>query len=891
MNSIEDSVFVYPAKWGGTIMNNISEEIKKAYQEWMDALDKMDDAIFIHDKNFRILRCNMAYKKYAGLPFKDIIGRLYFEIFPKLDAPLQSSIETLKKSLIEEAKEELKVGDKLFRSHAYAMTDSNGAYLYSLQTLEDITEHKKIEKALQTSESQFRRLFETAQDGILLLDAQTGLIVNANPFILNLLHYNLEEFIGKKLWELGFFRDKEESKTAFEELKEKGYIRYSDLPLQTKDGSQIDVEFISNLYDVGERKVIQCNIRDISERLHAQEVITASYDLLKSIVEHIPVRVFWKDSDLNFLGCNTLFASDAGMSAAEELIGKDDFQMAWREQAEHYRADDREVMDSGIPKIGYEELQTTPDGTQSWVSTSKVPLRAKDGSVFGILGIYDDITSDKEAEEKLKLFRTLIDHSSDSIEVLEPSTFHFLDINEAGCKALGYSKEEILSMSVFDIDPIFDANAAEVFEKQLQQEGYSHFEGTHRRKDGSTFPIEVHTALVKLDKTYYLSNVRDITQRKMDEESLRRSNRALKTLSAGNLALVRAKDEHELLKELTRVIVENSDYALAVVDYMDEQQKSIIPVAWAGLKKHSYWIKSLPKEEDLPVTRAMLTGKTQISHDIANDPSFKLWREGALARGYLSNIALPLSKGNMVFGALCIYSSETTSFDKDEVKLLEELANDLSYGIVTLRARIASEKQTVRLQESMKQSIQAIAATVEARDPYTAGHQRRVAELATAIGQEIGLSEKKIQGIHFAAIVHDLGKINIPAEILSKPGKLNEFEYKLIQMHPQAGYDILKDIQFPWPIADIILQHHERLDGSGYPHGLIRDEILLESKIITVADVVEAISSHRPYRASRGIKYALNEIIQGRGVLFDELVVDTCLKLFNEKKFKFSKEI
>ncbi|OIO68076.1 MAG: hypothetical protein AUJ58_09825 [Zetaproteobacteria bacterium CG1_02_55_237] len=218
--------------------------------------------------------------------------------------------------------------------------------------------------------------------------------------------------------------------------------------------------------------------------------------------------------------------------------------------------------------------------------------------------------------------------------------------------------------------------------------------------------------------------------------------------------------------------------------------------------------------------------------------------------------------------------------------MLEELANDLAYGIITLRNGVKQEQHAAILRQSLEQSIQTIATTVEARDPYTAGHQRRVALLAVAIAQEMGLPEEKIKGIHLAGIIHDLGKITIPAEILSKPGNLTDIQYMLIQSHPQSGYDIMKNVVFPWPIADIILQHHEKLDGSGYPQGLKDEQILLEAKIIGVADVVEAMSSHRPYRASRGIDLALAEIEGKRGKLYAPDVVDACLKLFREKNYK-----
>ena len=191
-------------------------------------------------------------------------------------------------------------------------------------------------------------------------------------------------------------------------------------------------------------------------------------------------------------------------------------------------------------------------------------------------------------------------------------------------------------------------------------------------------------------------------------------------------------------------------------------------------------------------------------------------------------------------------------------------------------------ERTNKLKTSLLDFITAIAATVEMRDPYTAGHQRRVANLATAIAKELKLPENQIEGLNLAGVVHDVGKIRAPAEILCKPGRLNDIEYSLIKEHSGTGYEILKSIDFPWPIAQTVLQHHERQDGSGYPHGLKDGGILLEAKILAVADVVEAMMSHRPYRAGLGIDAALEEIERNRGALYEPLVVDACLKLFRK---------
>lgn len=200
-------------------------------------------------------------------------------------------------------------------------------------------------------------------------------------------------------------------------------------------------------------------------------------------------------------------------------------------------------------------------------------------------------------------------------------------------------------------------------------------------------------------------------------------------------------------------------------------------------------------------------------------------------------------------------------------------------------AEEALKESYEKLRRALEGTIHALASTVEKRDPYTASHQQRVTSLACAIATEMGLSEEKIDGIRMVGVIHDLGKIYVPAEILSKPGQLNEVEFKMIRSHAKVGYDILKKVEFPWPIAQVIAQHHERMDGSGYPLGLSGENILLEARVIGVADVLEAIASHRPYRPALGIDKALEEISQKKGTLYDPEVVDACLKLFTVKGF------
>ena len=236
------------------------------------------------------------------------------------------------------------------------------------------------------------------------------------------------------------------------------------------------------------------------------------------------------------------------------------------------------------------------------------------------------------------------------------------------------------------------------------------------------------------------------------------------------------------------------------------------------------------------------------------------------------------------------YSGSKATFENVEIDLSMGAGRSPALGTEFLKLEKEFQQGIEDLRESLDETVEAIVSLSEKRDPYTAAHQRQVARLACAIAREIGLSEDRIKGVRVTGAIHDIGKISVPTEILSKPGKLTSEEFNLIKSHPRVAYDVLIKLEFPWPVAQTILQHHERLDGSGYPDGLSGEDIIIEAKILSVADVVEAMSSHRPYRPALGMDKALNEIIQNAGVLYDPKVVDACVRLFTEKGFKLEQE-
>jgi PAS domain S-box-containing protein len=230
-----------------------------------------------------------------------------------------------------------------------------------------------------------------------------------------------------------------------------------------------------------------------------------------------------------------------------------------------------------------------------------------------------------------------------------------------------------------------------------------------------------------------------------------------------------------------------------------------------------------------------------------------------------------------------VINARTVKDEQGKILYLEGLIED-----ITIRKH--AEEQLQQTLDSLKNAvgatIQVMVSAVEARDPYTAGHQIRSADLARVIATEMGLCQDKIEGIRIAGSIHDIGKLSIPAEILSKPTKLTDIEFSLIKEHSQRGYEMLKNVESPWPLAQIVYQHHERMNGSGYPRNLKGDEIIMEARILAVADVVEAMASHRPYRAALGIDAALEEIEKNKGIIYDNAVADACLRLFREKNYK-----
>ncbi len=510
-----------------------------------------------------------------------------------------------------------------------------------------------------------------------------------------------------------------------------------------------------------------------------------------------------------------------------------------------------------------------------------------------------NLTERKRAEEALreseKHLRNTLDSMLEGCQIIG-FDWRYLYVNDAVARHGRRAKEELLGHTMMEMYPgIEETEMFAALRRCMGKRIPHHMENEFTFPDGSKGWFEL--SIQPVPEGIFILSL-DITDRKRAEEELRRVNRALRVLSECNQSVIRATEESDLLHEICRIIVEVGGYRLAWVGFTEQdEEKTVRPVAQVGYEEGYLETVNITWADTErgrgPTGKAIRTGAPSVARHILTDPDFEPWRAEALKRGYASSIALPLIGNGQTTGALNVYARESDAFDGEELKLLTELADDLAFGIIALRTRAERKRAEEELQHTLEKlrkalggTIQAMALTVESRDPYTAGHQRRATNLARAIATKMGLSEEQIDGIRMAGVVHDLGKISVPAGILNKPGRLTANEFAIIQTHAQVAHDILKTIEFPWPVAQIVLQHHERIDGSGYPAGLKGDEIMLEARILAVADVIEAMSSHRPYRPAHSIDEALGEIRQNRGVLYDPEVVDACLSLFSDEGFE-----
>jgi len=633
-------------------------------------------------------------------------------------------------------------------------------------------------------------------------------------------------------------------------------IRSFTWEIRRKDGAVRTVELSASLIRDGDGQPtgFRSVVRDITERIQTESSLRESEEKNRLIVENAREAIIITQ-DLKLVFANPIAAEMIGYS--EEALKSVPF-------TDFIHPDDRDLVATNhIKRLAGEEVPpiypfrvVSRDGATKWVEISAVvvPWQGRPAT----LNFLSDITERRRAEEALRESEATLK----SIFLASPVGIGLTSdrvikrVNNRLCEMLGYRREELIGQSariLYPTDEDYEYVGREKY-AQIAQKGTGTVETRWVRKDGGVLDILLRSSW--LDPADPGAGVTftalDITDRKRAERHLKRS-----------------EAQYRLLTENIRDVVWTMD--------MNMNLTYISPSV-------TYHLGYTPQEFiALPLSKTMTTESFEKATRIYEDVRKIMADQGqnALRNRFLSMRVEHLHKD----GPPCWFDISLTLVHDAEGHItgFQGLSRNIAEQV---KAEEAKQESMRNLRKSLGATIQAMAVTVETRDPYTAGHQRRVADLARSIATEMQLSGDRIDGIRMAATIHDLGKISVPVELLTKPTRLTKIEFDLIKTHAQSGYDILKDIDFPWPIARMVLEHHERVDGSGYPNGLTRDQILIESRILSVADVIEAMASHRPYRPGRGIQAALDEIATNKGTLYDAEVADACLRLFNEKGYR-----
>jgi PAS domain S-box-containing protein len=586
-------------------------------------------------------------------------------------------------------------------------------------------------------------------------------------------------------------------------------------------------------------------VRKLEEKVQeldvANQALTASERKYHHLFEDSVLGIFQATPEGRYTLINPALARMFGYGSPQEMIDAiaNIGRQLYLDQQDRERAG-KVLAESGVLR-GFVAPFRHRSGRSIWISVNSRAIRNKDGTVEYYEGTAEDVTEKVELEG---LYKSLTDRSFNGIYLLQDGKFEFL--NQSAAAFAGYSPDELVGKdSLFCIHPE-DREATRTLSRRMIREGRTiPFEVRILHKDGSIRWIMLALTLTDYKgRPAILGNSIDITELKDAQEKLDLS-RAMESSILDSIPLAVIGLENRQIR------FANSDTA-AVFGWRPEE---LIGQSTRILYR---------SEEDFQ----------QIGD--------RVYQALNAERTFTAELEYPCRRkdgGDILCRVKAARIGETLQ-EKRIVVTYEDITE-----LIQTKEKLGQTNEQLR--RTLSGTIKTISSLLMAKDPYTAGHQERVSRLVTAIAREMNLPEDHVQALGTAALLHDLGKIHIPSDILSKPGKLSDIEYRLIQIHPEEGYEIIRNIDFTFPIAEMILQHHERLDGSGYPRGLSGGQILPEARIIAVADVVEAMASHRPFRPALGINAALEEIMEHRGTLYDAAAVDACRRLFQEKGFQF----
>jgi PAS domain S-box-containing protein/putative nucleotidyltransferase with HDIG domain len=749
------------------------------------------------------------------------------------------------------------------------------------------SELKLVEEALWKSGQELRNIMKNINDVVFQV-SPGGIVEYVNPRVQELYGYKPEELIGKHLKKttpksevpkvLKLLKSALSGKTIknieIDKLDNNGKIFHMEInstPVK-KDGKIIAVlgvmrditerkraeEMLQKAHQELERRVeertaelskINVQLRqEITERKRTEKTLLESEEKYRSLVERANDGItIIQDRTMKYV--NPSLAAMWG-GTAQELMGTTFTDYIDPDELppvlDRYN---RRMQGEDVPPI-YETVLRRKDGSKAYVelNAGTITYQGKLADLVFVRDITDRKRTEEELRESEERYRSLVDNIDLGINLIDPE-HNIIMVNCTQSRHLNKPLNQTIGKKCYREFEKRDAvcpHCPGVQTMATGQPAEAEIEVTGDDQRRYTLRIQTFPVLGQNGTmTAFIEVVEDITERKRMEQELRESEERFRKVVETMKVGLGAIDENGVLTYVNEYLAKMLGYSAdemigsSTLDfYYDEESRKT-------------------QEEIFAKRRAGMRDPT---------PYEVTWRK---------------KDGQKVYSIL----SPTPHFDAEG----RYTGSFAIHTDITERKR-ANEKLKASfntLRKSLESTVSALASALEIRDPYTAGHQQRVADLACAIAEEMGLADEQLDGIRMAGLIHDIGKINIPAEILNKPGQLTEIEYSLFKNHPQVGHDILKTVDFPWPVAQIVLQHHERMDGSGYPQGLKGDEIMLEARILAVADIVEAMASHRPYRPARGTGDALEEILHNKGILYDPEVVDACLRVFYDKGFSF----
>ncbi len=723
-----------------------------------------------------------------------------------------------------------------------------------------------MKKEIAMNKEWCRELIKNSTDPIFCLDSE-GIYQFANQAFAGIFGKQAEEIIGKSPYDIFSLEEAEKRLANARLVFTTGKTVEFEGVAETVFGKARHYQLIMQpIKDENDKIYLAAGIsRDITERKQAEDLLKALYSRNKAILAAVSDIIMEVDKNKRYVWFN-----QAGLDFfGKDVVGREASDFFVGEQNIYEKV--QPLFNGSDDVIYVESWQRRQDGEKRLLAWWCKTLKDEQGNVIGVLSTAHDITNSKLAEEKLlekeKMYRLIADNTADVITVFDMS-LKITYVSPSILRLSGYTIKETLAKTIEQIIvPESMPLILTVFEEELKLEetGTADPKRTRRleykqlRKSSSIIWVESSFSFIRGpngEPIGIISVSRDISVRKQAEEAL-----------------------HESEKKY-RWILENIADVITVMD---------MNLRFTYVSPSIIHMRGYTAEESMAQTleQVMTPESLQISAEVFEE-ELKLEASGMADPDRVRIVVVEQYRKD---GSIVIMENHL-SFMRDEAKKPVGIIS-VSHDITE---RKLAEKKLEQIMEKLRKSlagtIDVLSQIVEIRDGYTSHHQKKVSNLARMIaqkikiGQNIGLSIEQIEEIRMAGVIHDIGKMGVPAEILSKPGKLSAIEHQLIKAHPKLAYDVLKNSELPISIAGIVLQHHERLDGSGYPEGLKGDDILIGARIIAVADVVEAMSSFRPYRQALGVDTALAEIEKNKGILYDPDAVDACLEIFKQG-FKF----